>query len=436
MPARTPRAGSSAERRTSMAWLVGVAARTAAARARSERGRPAARPNCSATRSRPLTSSVTPCSTCRRVFTSRNQNRPPGSRRNSAVAALWRPAADATRTAIAWSSRRSGLGQAREPATPRRASGGGAGASSPAHPGRRRSRPGRPGAGPRCGGPAGPRARGRRCRPRRPRPPRPSRRRARRAGPGPLDAAHPPPPAAGGRLDEEREADPPRLAGDAPRPRSARSTRTGSSVPGTTGTPASVARRRAASLSPRAAIDRGSIAALGDKLAARRLAAETGVPVVPGDPRAGPRRPAGPRRGHRRGGGADRLPAPRQGGRRRGCAGSDGPRTCPPRLVRSAEAASAFGDGTVYLEHEDAGPPHRGPAWATGPGPSSPSVSGTAPSSAVAGSFVEESPLPVQPRPRHRELHAMAVRVGVGGRLHNAATVACAIRGVGSGSSR
>ncbi len=103
------RPGSSADRRTSIAWLVGDAARSAAASASPDRGRPAARRNCSRTMSSPLTSSVTPCSTCSRVFISRNHTAPSGARRNSAVAAFRSPAADATATARAWSACRSAL---------------------------------------------------------------------------------------------------------------------------------------------------------------------------------------------------------------------------------------------------------------------------------------------------------------------------------------
>ena len=73
-----PRPGSSAVRRTSMACLVGSPAPAAAPRAASDRGRPAASQSCSRTMSSPLTSSVTPCSTWRRVLTSRNQTAPSG----------------------------------------------------------------------------------------------------------------------------------------------------------------------------------------------------------------------------------------------------------------------------------------------------------------------------------------------------------------------
>src|SRR2546422_2173476 len=64
-------------------------------------GSPAAIRSCSATRSRPVTISVTGCSTCRRVFTSRKLNRPFISTRNSTVPAFTYPARLAMRTAAA-----------------------------------------------------------------------------------------------------------------------------------------------------------------------------------------------------------------------------------------------------------------------------------------------------------------------------------------------
>ena len=107
------RDGSSAAIRTSIACPVGVAARPPAATTSSPSGAPPATRSCSRTRSTPATSSVTPCSTCSRVLTSRNQNAPSGSSRNSHVAALRSPAATPSRIAIAWRSRRWSVGQAR-----------------------------------------------------------------------------------------------------------------------------------------------------------------------------------------------------------------------------------------------------------------------------------------------------------------------------------
>ena len=51
-------------------------------------GSPAATRSCSSTRSRPVTASVTGCSTCSRALTSRNANWPSSSSRNSTVPAL------------------------------------------------------------------------------------------------------------------------------------------------------------------------------------------------------------------------------------------------------------------------------------------------------------------------------------------------------------
>ena len=79
----------------------------AAVRTASDNGAPAAIHSCSATRSRSVTSSVTPCSTWRRALTSRNQNRRSVSKRNSAVAALCSFAARAARMARSCSSARS-----------------------------------------------------------------------------------------------------------------------------------------------------------------------------------------------------------------------------------------------------------------------------------------------------------------------------------------
>ena len=75
----------------------GSAASSAARSIAADRGRPAAIASCSRTMSTPATSSVTPCSTWRRVLTSRNQKSRASSKRNSAVAAFRRPAARAAR---------------------------------------------------------------------------------------------------------------------------------------------------------------------------------------------------------------------------------------------------------------------------------------------------------------------------------------------------
>ena len=100
------------------------------------------------------------------------------------------------------------------------------------------------------------------------------------------------------------------------------------------------------------------IAALGDKLAARRIAREAGVPHVPGTLEPAARGRAGP-------GGGGRWPRPAElgfpllvkaaaGGGGRGMRRVVSPRTSwsARSLAGSREAASAFGDGSVYLERE------------------------------------------------------------------------------------
>ena len=236
-----------------MAWRVGSPALAAAASAASESGRPAASQSCSRTMSSPLTSSVIPCSTWRRVFTSRNQTAPPGSRRNSAVAALVRAAADAIRTARSCSPRRAACDSP------------GAGASSTSFWWRRwmsnrarrspRPRPSRPrGAGPRHAGLGGPPARGRPCRRRTPLAASAdavARAAGRSAARSTRRIPRPPPPAAAftssGKPIASASA---RMASTA----SGRSTGTASRVPGTVSTPALRASRRAPSLSPSASI--------------------------------------------------------------------------------------------------------------------------------------------------------------------------------------
>ncbi len=99
-----------------------------------------------------------------------------------------------------------------------------------------------------------------------------------------------------------------------------------------------------------------AIAALGDKLAARRLARDAGVPVVPGTlaPAALDRADAVDEIAAE----AERLGFPilvkaAAGGGGRGMRRVASARELPAELAAgSAEAASAFGDGSVYLERE------------------------------------------------------------------------------------
>ena len=68
---RKPRPTSSALMRNSNAWPRGAGVSV------TDSGRPSATRSCSITRSMPVVSSVTGCSTCRRVLTSRNEIAPP-----------------------------------------------------------------------------------------------------------------------------------------------------------------------------------------------------------------------------------------------------------------------------------------------------------------------------------------------------------------------
>ena len=77
-----PAATSSAYSRTSMAWPP-----MRASRACGGSGSPSAIRSCSSTRSRPVTSSVTGCSTWSLVFISRKQKDPSRSSTNSTVPA-------------------------------------------------------------------------------------------------------------------------------------------------------------------------------------------------------------------------------------------------------------------------------------------------------------------------------------------------------------
>jgi acetyl/propionyl-CoA carboxylase alpha subunit len=170
-----------------------------------------------------------------------------------------------------------------------------------------------------------------------------------------------------------------------------------------------------------------AIEALGDKLHARRLARSVDVPVVPGTLEPAPvERPdqvaaivaeaerigfpllvkaaaGGGGRGMRRVVAADALPAALAAG--------------------SAEAASAFGDGSVYLEREILPARHI-----------EVQLLGDANGRVIAlgerdcslqrrhQKLVEEAPAPGLSQDERRELHAMAVRLGEAAGLRNAAT--------------
>ncbi|MGH2513415.1 MAG: biotin carboxylase N-terminal domain-containing protein, partial [Candidatus Limnocylindrales bacterium] len=98
------------------------------------------------------------------------------------------------------------------------------------------------------------------------------------------------------------------------------------------------------------------IAAIGDKLAARRAARSVGVPVVPGTLEAATiDEPAGLRSIQRAAAaiGYPLLVKAAAGGGGRGMRRVEGPQELGAALrAGSAEAAAAFGDGAVYIERE------------------------------------------------------------------------------------
>ena len=169
-----------------------------------------------------------------------------------------------------------------------------------------------------------------------------------------------------------------------------------------------------------------AIAAVGDKLAARRLAAAAGVPVVPGTLEPAVVRPdaadgfvaeaerigfpllvkaaaGGGGRGMRRVTSAEHLVAELAAG--------------------SAEASSAFGDGSVYLERE-VRPARHVEVQLIGDRDGRIVALGERDCSVQRRNqkLVEEAPAPNLSPEQRRELHAMAVRLGEAARLENAAT--------------
>ncbi len=170
-----------------------------------------------------------------------------------------------------------------------------------------------------------------------------------------------------------------------------------------------------------------TIAMLGDKLAARRLAREAGVPVVPGT-----LEPASVDRAD----GIDALTAAADGigypllVKAAAGGGGRGMRRVTSALelaaalaAGSVEALSAFGDGSVYLEREILPARHV-----------EVQLMGDADGAIVAvgerdcsiqrrhQKLVEESPAPGLTDEERGELHAMAVRLGRAAGLHNAST--------------
>ena len=170
-----------------------------------------------------------------------------------------------------------------------------------------------------------------------------------------------------------------------------------------------------------------AIEALGDKLHARRLARSVDVPVVPGTLEPAPvERPDQVADIVAE---AERIGFPllvkaAAGGGGRGMRRVTAPEALPAALAAgSAEAASAFGDGSVYLEREILPARHI-----------EVQLLGDATGRVVAlgerdcslqrrhQKLVEEAPAPGLTPAERRDLHAMAVRLGEAAGLRNAAT--------------
>jgi len=171
----------------------------------------------------------------------------------------------------------------------------------------------------------------------------------------------------------------------------------------------------------------GSIDALGDKLNARRAARDVGVPVVPGTLDAAPvDRPdqVGAILAEAETIGYPLLVKAAAGGGGRGMRRVSSPADLPAALAGgSREAASAFGDGSVYLEREIVPARHievqllgdvTGRVVAIGERDCS--------IQRRHQKLVEEAPAPGLTIDERRELHAIAVRVAMAAGLVNAAT--------------
>jgi acetyl/propionyl-CoA carboxylase alpha subunit len=170
------------------------------------------------------------------------------------------------------------------------------------------------------------------------------------------------------------------------------------------------------------------IAALGDKLAARRIARLADVPHVPGTLEAvSVDRPDQLEAviAAAAGVGFPLLVKAAAGGGGRGIRRVVAPDELPAALIAgSREAAASFGDGTVYLEREIMPARHievqllgdaTGQVIALGERDCS--------TQRRHQKLIEEAPAPGLAETERRRLHAMAVRLGVAAGLQNAATV-------------
>ncbi len=173
--------------------------------------------------------------------------------------------------------------------------------------------------------------------------------------------------------------------------------------------------------------DHRAIAALGDKLAARRAATKAGVPVVPGtlEPVLVDR----PDRVEAILAEAGRVGLPllvkaAAGGGGRGMRRVERLEDLPAALAAgSAEAASAFGDGTVYLEREIL-PARHIEVQLLGDRDGTVVALGERDCSIQRRhqKLVEEAPAPGLSETERRDLHGLAIRVASAAGLHNAAT--------------
>ncbi len=169
------------------------------------------------------------------------------------------------------------------------------------------------------------------------------------------------------------------------------------------------------------------IAALGDKLAARRVARRAGVPHVPGT--LEPARVENPREVARVIAAAESIGFPllvkaAAGGGGRGMRRVVSADELPAALAAgSREAAAAFGDGTVYLEREIM-PARHVEVQLLGDASGRVVALGERDCSTQRRhqKLIEEAPAPGLDELTRRRLHAMAVRMGEEAGLSNAAT--------------